>query len=121
MPTKPLVLLPFWEAYQIIDEHLLNVGRRTAIERTAYLLLHLFKRAEELGLTEGENMQFPFLQLHVADALGMSLVHTNNTLRRLADSKAMRWGRKTFQMLSRERMAEIAGYDFTEKVPRPFI
>jgi len=106
---------------RMLDEHLLNVGRRTAIERTAYLLLHLFRRAEELGLTEGDNMQFPFLQLHVADALGMSLVHTNNTLRRLADSKAMRWGRKTFQMLSRERMAEIAGHDFTERIPRPFI
>jgi hypothetical protein len=24
-------------------------------------------------------------------------------------------------MLSRERMAEIAGYDFTERIPRPFI
>jgi CRP/FNR family transcriptional regulator, anaerobic regulatory protein len=55
---------------RILDEHLLNVGRRTAIERPAYLLLHLFRRAEELGLTEGDNVQFPFLQLHVADALG---------------------------------------------------
>ena len=80
------------------------MGRRTVIERTAYLLLHLSKRAEERGLTEGDNMQFPFLPLHVVDALGISLVHTNNTLRRLADSQVMRWGRKTFQMLNRERM-----------------
>ena len=37
---------------QLIDEHLLSVGRRTAIERTAYLLLHLYVRAEEAGLVK---------------------------------------------------------------------
>ena len=35
---------------QLIDENLLSLGRRTALERTAYLFLHLFVRAEELGL-----------------------------------------------------------------------
>ena len=37
---------------QLIDEHLVSVGRRSALERTAYLLLHLFVRAEEVGLTQ---------------------------------------------------------------------
>ena len=30
---------------QMLDESLLSVGRRTAMERLAYLLLHLFQRA----------------------------------------------------------------------------
>ena len=34
---------------QILDEHLLSVGRRTAIERIAYLLLHLFGAPRRSG------------------------------------------------------------------------
>ena len=34
---------------QMIDEHLVSLGRRTALERTAYLLLHLYSRANETG------------------------------------------------------------------------
>ena len=44
---------------QILDESLLSVGRRTAIERMAYLFLHLFTRAEEVGLTKGAPFSFP--------------------------------------------------------------
>ena len=31
-------------------------------------------------MTKGNAIQFPFTQQHVADTLGMSLVHTNKTL-----------------------------------------
>ena len=41
---------------QVIDENLVSVGRRSALERTAYLLLHLFVRAEEVGLTRGNSI-----------------------------------------------------------------
>src|SRR5205085_12180983 len=68
---------------QILDEHLLSIGRRTALERIAYLLLHLFVRAEQIGLAKGNVTQFPLTQQHIADTLGMSLVHTNKTLKRL--------------------------------------
>ena len=72
---------------QLIDENLVSVGRRTALERIAYLLLHLFVRAQEAGLTKGNSIQFPFTQQHLADTLGMSLVHTNKTLKRLTASR----------------------------------
>ncbi len=106
---------------RILDENLLSVGRRTAVEGAAYLLLHLFRRAEDLGLTDGDKIQFPFFQQHVADALGMSLVHANNTLRKLSEMKVMRWKNRVFQVLSRKHLAEIAKYDLTERPPRPFI
>src|SRR5690242_500555 len=35
------------------DEHLLSVGQRTALERTAYILFTLYVRAEEVGLVKG--------------------------------------------------------------------
>lgn len=68
----------------IVDENLLTAGRRAATERIAMLLIHLYKRAESLGLGGAANgVPFPLTQQHVADALGLSLVHTNKTMKRL--------------------------------------
>ena len=107
---------------QMLDENLLNVGRRTSLERAAYLLLHLFARAEEVGLTKGNTVGFPFTQQHVADTLGMSLVHTNKTLKRLAATKTVRWKDKLFEILDRKALAELARYEQPQqRARRPFI
>jgi CRP-like cAMP-binding protein len=106
---------------QLIDEHLLTLGQRTALERTAYVLLHLFVRAQEVGLTNGNRIQFPFTQQHLADTLGMSLVHTNKTLKRLYAANAVRWKDRVFELVSREALAKIAGGDIVMQRRRPFI
>jgi CRP/FNR family transcriptional regulator, anaerobic regulatory protein len=106
---------------QLIDEHLVSLGRRTALERTAYLLLYLFVRAEESGLVKNRSIQFPFTQQHLADTLGMSLVHTNKTLKRLFLAKVVRWKDRVFEMVDRTALAGIAGSDVTPHRPRPFI
>ncbi len=106
---------------QMIDENLLSVGRRTALERTAYLLLHLFVRAQEAGMTNDNAIQFPFTQQHLADALGMSLVHTNKTLKRLFASNAVRWKDRQFEIIDRAALVQIAGDDVKQHRPRPFI
>ena len=68
----------------VVDETLLSVGRRSAEERIATLLVLLWKRAAALQADKGAGgVPFPLTQQHVADALGLSLVHTNKTLRKL--------------------------------------
>ncbi|MCB1957265.1 MAG: Crp/Fnr family transcriptional regulator [Rhodocyclaceae bacterium] len=67
----------------IVDENLLSVGQRSAQERIAMLLIHLYKRGAGLGLCEAGTLTLPLGQQHIADALGLSLVHTNKTLQRL--------------------------------------
>ena len=106
---------------QLVDENLLSVGRRSALERIAYLLLHLFVRAEEVGLTRGNTIAFPFTQQHLADTLGMSLVHTNKTLKRLTASKAVRWKDRVFEVLDRAALGRIAGEVVKQRRARPFI
>lgn len=106
---------------QILDENLLSIGRRTSLERMAYLLLHLFMRAEEVGLTRNGTIKFPFIQQHLADTLGMSLVHANKTLKRLYATKAVRWKGRLFEILDREALARIGGFEMTEQRQRPFI
>jgi CRP-like cAMP-binding protein len=103
------------------DEHLLSVGQRTALERTAYILLTLYVRAEEVGLVKGNTVPFPFTQQHLADTLGMSLVHTNKTLKRLYAANAIRWKAGAFELLDRARLANLAGGDIVVSRKRPFI
>jgi len=106
---------------QILDEHLLSVGRRTALERLAYLLLHIYTRADALGLVKANRMAFPFTQQLLADTLGLSLVHTNKTLRRLCERKLVRWKGRQFELLDQDALAEVAAYEPTETRLRPFI
>ena len=68
----------------LVDDTLLSVGRRSAEERIASLLILMFKRAAALQADGGAGgVPFPLTQQHVADGLGLSLVHTNKTLRKL--------------------------------------
>ena len=67
----------------MVDDNLLTAGRRTASERVAMLLMQLYRRLERLGLAQDGSVEFPINQQHIADSLGLSLVHTNKTLRRL--------------------------------------
>jgi CRP-like cAMP-binding protein len=92
------------------------------MERLAYLLLTLFQRAEEVGLIKDNSIQFPFTQQHVADTLGMSLVHTNKTLQRLNATKTMRWKGRRFEILNREALTKLANTERPEsRARRPFI
>ncbi len=106
---------------QVLDEHLLSLGQRTAEERAAYLLLFLFARAEVRGLTKGNSFAFPFTQPHIADALGLSLVHTNRVLNRMARRKMIVLNKRHLELIDRERLAEIARWEPRSDGPRPYI
>ncbi|MFN7984266.1 MAG: Crp/Fnr family transcriptional regulator [Vicinamibacterales bacterium] len=67
-----------------LEEQLVSVGQRTALERVAALFLTMFRRAAALQIDRGRaGVDFPATQQHIADTLGLSLVHTNKTIRRL--------------------------------------
>ncbi|MDO8903614.1 Crp/Fnr family transcriptional regulator [Hydrogenophaga sp.] len=68
----------------LVDDSLLSVGQRTAEERLASALVLLFKRAAALQSDLGKSgVVWPLTQQHLADALGLSLTHTNKTMRKL--------------------------------------
>ncbi|WP_208539259.1 Crp/Fnr family transcriptional regulator [Algihabitans albus] len=106
---------------RLLDEHLLSVGQRTAKERLAHVLWHLFHRAEELGLTEGNKLDFPLTQQHLADTLGLSLVHTNKTLRRLRDEQCLSWEGRLLQIHDAEGLRRIAQANELSTQRRPFL
>lgn len=63
----------------LVDENLTSIGQRSARERMAALVLGLYRRADHLGLVTDRAFVFPLSRQHIADALGLSLVHTIKT------------------------------------------
>ena len=105
---------------RMLDEHLLSLGRRTAVERAAYLLAFLYSRAETLGRVK-DRLQIPITQQHVADTLGLSIVHTNKTLRKLADKGLIRWLDRSCEVVDPEGLQELADWDGLNERKRPLI
>jgi CRP-like cAMP-binding protein len=105
----------------IVDENLTSLGRRTAAERVAALIISLYKRVKKLGLVADETFAFPLTQQHIADALGLSLVHTNKTLARLR-RMGMFSQRNGTMTLANPRVIERLAQYLDEDVPlRPLI
>jgi CRP/FNR family transcriptional regulator len=105
----------------IVDENLLTVGRRSAQERVAMLLIHLFKRAESIGLSKNNQVPFPITQQHIADALGLSLVHTNKTLRSLSKMGLHELSGNQLRLINPAAMQRLADYYAAPVHGRPLI
>ncbi|MGH6782722.1 MAG: Crp/Fnr family transcriptional regulator, partial [Sphingomonadaceae bacterium] len=105
----------------LIDENLTSVGQRNAGERIAALVISLYRRAEALDLVSDNSFQFPLSQQHLADALGLSLVHTSKTWSRLrrAGLFSLAGGRLT--LLNPRLTARMALLFERERYPRPLI
>jgi CRP-like cAMP-binding protein len=104
-----------------VDENLTSVGRRSALERIAALIIGLYKRADALGLVVNGAMAFPLNQQHIADALGLSLVHTNKSLARLRRLGMFSQTNGTLILTNPRALESLAQY-FDEEIPkRPLI
>lgn len=69
----------------MVVEHLINLGRRDALQRTAHFLLELGARLMLVGLGTKAGYDCPLSQYLLADALGLSAVHINRVLRQLRE------------------------------------
>jgi len=106
---------------QMLEGHLLSLGRRTAVERLAALILHLYDRAVEVGYAGNLVLDAPFTQTHLSDTLGITPVHTSRTLKKLQDRKLIEWTRDRIRILDRDTMERIAAYERDDSLRRPLI
>jgi CRP-like cAMP-binding protein len=67
----------------IFREWVLNVGRRDSMTRVAHLLCELGVRLDAEGLAENYGYDLPMTQEQLADAVGLTPVHINRTLKAL--------------------------------------
>lgn len=105
----------------MLNEHLLSLGRRKAKECAAYYILHLYLRAGDVGLVTEGKVRFPFTQDHLADALGLSLVHTNKTLKRLSAEGLVQWEHGWCFISDIASLAELAKFDLEQPRRRPLL
>lgn len=105
----------------IIDENLTSVGRRSAAERIAALVISLHRRCNALGLVSDQGFLFPLTQQHIADALGLSLVHTNKTWSRLRRAGLFELNGGHLKLKNARLTARMAAMFDLEAQPRPLI
>ena len=105
----------------LVDDNLLTVGRRSAAERIAYLLVSLHDRLVPLDLVTNDTFDFPLTQYHIADALGLSLVHTNKTLKKLMQRQLIAISDRKVRISDQIQLRELAKHDGNARAPRPLI
>lgn len=105
----------------VVDENLLTAGRRGAAEKIAALVASLYKRAETLGLVVDGTLELPLTQQHIADALGLSLVHTNKTLARLRAQKLFSLTDGRLVLRNLRSVSRFAQHFEEDIMPRPII
>ena len=103
------------------EEQLLTLGQRTAFERIAYLLWHLFDRARDVGLVRDNMVSLPVRQQHIADTLGLSLVHTNKTLQKIREDGAIDIQDRCLHVHDEARLIRLGRIDTSLSSSRPLI
>ncbi len=106
----------FWAAARdeaIVVEHLVDVGRRHAAERTAHFLLELGNRLALVGLGDKSGFACPLSQHFLADALGLSSVHVNRVLRQLREKGMLTFRNGVVTFENYARLSEFADFDPT--------
>ena len=88
-------------------EDIIRLGRRSALQRLADLLVELNDRLDQIGMVDERGFYLPVTQEHLADALGLIVVHVNRSLkaRRLNGMATFRFGRVT--QFDRQRLEEL--------------
>ncbi|MDE2487359.1 MAG: Crp/Fnr family transcriptional regulator [Alphaproteobacteria bacterium] len=94
----------------LLLDHAVRLGRLTAFERVAHLLLELQQRLETAGLGDRQRFPLPLTQEIMADTLGLSIVHVNRTLQQLRRAGMIELRSGVAILLQPEAMAKICDY-----------
>jgi CRP-like cAMP-binding protein len=67
----------------LTDNRLMDLGRRTALEKVARLVLDTYARLARRGQVNEQTFSWPLRHEHIADTLGLTPVHVSRTFRAL--------------------------------------
>ncbi|ASY66016.1 cAMP-binding protein (plasmid) [Sinorhizobium sojae CCBAU 05684] len=95
----------------ILVQHLTNLGRRSALMRTAHLLLELGTRLEKANSARQLGFECPLTQYDLADALGLTAIHVNRMLRELRERGYLEFRHGSVHFVNREGLERFAGFD----------
>lgn len=104
-----------------LGETIATLGQRDAIQRLAWALLRIHERLEAVGLVQDGAGSMPFRQQDLADALGLSLVHTNKTLSRLRERELCDWSDGRLRIMNMDAMARLGTTEREKPERRPLM
>lgn len=112
----PTIGAAFWRECSvdaaILSQWVANVGRRDAQSRLAHLFCELGVLMEQAGLGSRCAFDLEATQTHLADALGLTPVHVNRTLKALKDAGLVRVEGRTVHILDWDALSSVG--DFNE-------
>ncbi len=94
-------------------EAMLNIGRRDAYSRTAHLFCELAVRLKRVGLVNGGSFDLPLTQTDIADALGVTPIHTNRVLAKLRTQRLLDVNGRCTTIHDWKALAAIGEFDAT--------
>lgn len=105
-----------------LEEHIVSLGQRTARERVVYLAVWLLDRALGTGVAQADNvLNLPITQAQIGDMLGLSLVHTNRTIKGLEREGLLHWKGRGLTIPDMDAACEVAHFSRAREHVRPFI
>jgi CRP-like cAMP-binding protein len=106
----------FWTSAReagIYIERLATIGRRSAYERMAHLILELLSRLQAVGLAKSNSFDMPLTQEMLADTLGLSLQHVNRMIRNLREEGLASIEEHKITIHDMESLVRLAGFEDT--------
>jgi len=97
--------------HAMVIEHLVDIGRRSAMERVAHCLLELRHRLRLAGLASKEEFDCPLTQYDLADALGLTPIHVNRVLRQLRERGLLVMKAHTVVIYDLAGLIDVARYE----------
>ena len=94
----------------MVVEHLVSIGRRSAIERTAHFFMELAERLSLVGLATEAEFKCPLSQYVLADALGQTPIHINRVLRQLREQELLTLRKGSVRIHDLNRLRKLAGF-----------
>ena len=95
----------------IFREWILNIGRRSSGARLAHLLCEFAARLDAIGLGRDSGYELPMTQEQLADALGLTPVHVNRTLKALEDDGLITRHRRHVGFPAPSALRRMADFD----------
>lgn len=95
----------------ISREWIANIGRRSARGRTAHLMCEVAVRSERAGMGERSDFELPMTQEQLGDALGLTAVHVNRTLRSMQDDGLIRRSKRSVAVADWRGLVAEADFD----------
>lgn len=92
-------------------EHLVGIGRRSAIERMAHFFLELGQRLQLVGMATDTKFECPLNQYLLADALGLTAIHVNRVLRQLREQGLITLKARHVVIDDVKGLMKLAGFD----------